>query len=359
VDSSNDYYTGSLLPTLTELKIRFYYSSDISKAIVLLQNIPNLRHLYICIWCELIDGHQWEEIIRNYLPKLKTFALQMSSRLSSDQNIQECANRLIDSFQSLFWIKEHQWFVRCLTQLRTIYLHTLLTASNYREVMSPDSWRSTYPHDNQQEFYDDRIRIFEDTFFDQPISSHIRFPNIQYLHIKLPINNQFWSIFPNLNQLRSLTILSHADTYQPQLQTLLNQATHLDELVINQVALLPLQTSIFKYTNASIRRFDLISCNHCFNKEECINLTRSPLGVQCEVLSIWVNNRETIINLIKNMHNLRALIVNCIDKIDDEKFRDDEELHNDELIQWLKVLLPSTCLVTDDPFYIHRISIWI
>jgi hypothetical protein len=214
--------------------------------------------------------------------------------------------------------------------------------------MPPDSWRSTHPHDNQpQEFNDHRSSIYHDTFLDQPISSHIRFLNINTLHIKLPLNDQFWSSFRNLNKLNSLTITSHADTYQSQLQTLLDRATHLKELVIKQVALLPLQTSIFRYTSVSVRRLDLIDCNHCFNEEECITLTLSPLGIQCQVLFIWINNRQIIIDLINNMHNLRTLIVKYTNKDDDP------------LIHWLKIRLPSTCLITDDSYDEYRISIWI
>jgi hypothetical protein len=190
------------------------YSSDIRKAIIFLQNIPNLRHLDINIWFELIDGHQWEQIIENYLPKLKTFAMKMRNQLFFDENIQERADKLINSFRISFWIDKHKWFVRCLTKHKIIYLHTLSSASYYFEVMPPDSWKSTYPHDNPpQEFYDVMISIYDDTFFDQPTSSYVRLPNIEILHIKLPLNDQFWSICPNLNQLRSLTISCHADIY--------------------------------------------------------------------------------------------------------------------------------------------------
>jgi hypothetical protein len=255
--------------------------------ITFLQNIPNLRHLDIDLWCELINGHQWEQIIENYLPKLKTFALKMRNKLSDNENIHEKVDRLINSFRSSFWMVKHKWFVRCLTQQRIIHIHTLSSASNYYEVMPPDSWRSTCPYDNQpQEFHDVRSSFYDDKLFDQPISSCIRLPNIETLHINFPLNDQFWSIFPNFNQLNSLTISYHADTYQSQLQTLLDRAPHLEKLVIKQVALLPLQTSIFRYTSVSVRRLNLIDCNHCFNEEECITLTRSPLGIQCEVLYI-------------------------------------------------------------------------
>ncbi len=67
IDLINENSNGSLLSTLIQLKMYSIYSSDIWKAIIFLQNIPNLRHLDINIRFALMDGHQWEQIIENYL----------------------------------------------------------------------------------------------------------------------------------------------------------------------------------------------------------------------------------------------------------------------------------------------------
>jgi hypothetical protein len=198
--------------------------------------------------------------------------------------------------------------------------------------------------------------IFNETFFDQPISSDIRLSNINHLSIKLPINDKFWSIVPNLNQLKTLSISSYADTFQSQLQNLLDRAPHLYRLRINQDTLLPLQMFLFKYTNASVRRLNLEDFNHCFNEEECMTLTRSPLAVQCEVLLISVNNRESIIHLVKNMLNLRALIVKCADNKYHRRSAFTE--NNDEMIRWLKNQLPSTYLIVRDPEADNNVLIW-
>ena len=64
-------------------------------------------------------------------------------------------------------------------------------------------------------------------------------------------------------------------------------------------------------------------------------LTRSPLG------------RQIIIYLVQNMHNLRTLIVKYTER------------NNDDLIPWLKLRLPPTCLITDDLYDEYRISIWV
>ncbi|CAF3720589.1 unnamed protein product [Rotaria sordida] len=88
-----------------------------------------------------------------------------------------------------------------------------------------------------------------------------------------------------------------------------NRAHHLRTLKFEQDVSLPLHLSLFNYTNTSVRELILVGCDYCFNEEECILFSRSPLGVQCEVLLIEVNNRETIIHLVKHMIKLRALHV--------------------------------------------------
>jgi hypothetical protein len=67
---------------------------------IFLQNIPNLCYLDINIFSALIDGHQWEQIIRNYLPKLKTFRLKMKKKLFGEQNLEEGIDELMNSFRT-------------------------------------------------------------------------------------------------------------------------------------------------------------------------------------------------------------------------------------------------------------------
>jgi hypothetical protein len=103
-----------------------------------------------------------------------------------------------------------------------------------------DLWRSTYPHDDHQKFHNNIDGICDEIFFDTPIPSHVHLSNIEYLHIKFPINDQFWSIVPSLNHLHLLTISSYADTFQSQLQDLFNRAPYLYALTTRQDASLPL-----------------------------------------------------------------------------------------------------------------------
>jgi hypothetical protein len=73
-------------------------------------------------------------------------------------------------------------------------------------------------------------------------------------------------------------------------------------------------------------------------------LSRSPLGIQCEVLSLMVKHRESIVYLIKKLINLRVLTVRC----EDDKHSVGLANKN-EFIEWLINHLPSTCSIVRDP----------
>jgi hypothetical protein len=329
--------------------------------------MPNLCYLNVILQWELIDGHQWKQIIRNYLPKLKIFRLKMKKIILFDDNIEERANALIDSFRDSFWIDEHQWFVRCFIFSRSLRLFTHSYRLDYYETLC-NSWKSTCPHDDYQKFQYNMTRTCNHEFLERFALSHLHLPNIQYLDITFPINDPFWTNISSLNRLDLLTISHHADTFQFQLQALLDRAPHLRILRICQDASLPLQRSLFKYTHRSIFLLDLHAYYYCFNEEECLTLSRSPLGIHCEALFIRLNNRQSIITLVRNMINLRALNIYWND---DNVFQHSEQINNndgnqntkkqvlDELVQWLKDELPSTYLISADPHYTHDISIWI
>jgi hypothetical protein len=213
------------------------------------------------------------------------------------------------------------------------------------------------------------MRDIDKSFFNQTLPSGIHLPNIYRLSIKFPLNDQFWSIVPSLNRLRSLKVSFHSDTVQSQLQALLDRASRLRYLYIIQDDSLPLQTSLFKYTNVSVRQLNLQKYNYWFNEEECMTLCHSPLGVQCEVLSIHVKNRESILILVKNMINLRELGIECEDENfnkrsisnenDINELRDQTIENKNDLVQWLKDRFLSTCSVVRDPYSTSLIHIWI
>ncbi len=232
-----------------------------------------------------------------------------------------------------------------------------------------NSCKSTYPFDNQQKLHINMSNIYNETFFEQTIPSYIHLSNIETLSIKFPINDQFWTIVPSLKRLSSLKVSSYNHTYQSQLQNLLDRAPNLYCLTIHRDASLPCQMSLFKYTNTSIRRLDLKNYKHYFTDIECIALSYSPLGIHCQVLSIMVNSHQCIIKLVKNMNKLQALHVQCayekyhqqlvITENENKKYLNEKIQRNDEIVQWLKDPLWSTCSILTNPDSINNISIWI
>jgi hypothetical protein len=152
------------------------------------------------------------------------------------------------------------------------------------------------------------------------------------------------------------------DTDQSQLQNLLDRSSHLRELRISQHASLPLQMSLFKLTSPSICEIYLQKSNHRFNEKESLTLSHSPLGLQCEILSIKVKNRQSIIILVQNMAKLKALY----SQFEDDEYSKHRSLTQnanistkDHLIQWLKDNLSSTYFISRYSDSCNCIKIWI
>ncbi|UJR24448.1 hypothetical protein I4U23_005824 [Adineta vaga] len=86
-----------------------------------------------------------------------------------------------------------------------------------------------------------------------------------------------------------------------------------------------------------------------------MELCRSPLGIQCETLTITVKNKRNILALINNMPNLRSLHVCSLDYY--WPTNGSVSFAIEEIVQWLRQQLPSTCAVTED--YSSDILVWI
>jgi hypothetical protein len=95
-------------------------------------------------------------------------------------------------------------------------------------------------------------------------------------------------------------------------------------------------------------------------------LACSPLGIQCQVLSIQIHNRQCILCLVHHMINLRFLTIICEELMysnrlkteTDGRSRKENVVPEKELIQWLKERLPSTYMIDKHSLYSNRIQIW-
>ncbi|UJR14432.1 hypothetical protein I4U23_001429 [Adineta vaga] len=163
----------------------------------------------------------------------------------------------------------------------------------------------------------------------------IKFPNIRSLKLGFPFHDQFYSLFPSLNRLKSVEAILGDNYNTEQLQTLIHLSPALYSLRFFYS--IDLKVSIAQLTSLSIRRLSFITkCSITiahFNNEECASLAYSQLGQQCEILLIKIENRSNIIDLIRTMTKLRSLVVHCKD--DTWMDKDATAVMKDELIEWL------------------------
>ncbi|CAF1065796.1 unnamed protein product [Rotaria sordida] len=343
----------SLLPILSITRLNICFESSITILQHLLQNMPNLYHLTIETYDFLLNGNQWKEMINKYLLKLKI--LQFKARPVAIGEYGEIQfNEILDSFRTKFWIDEHQWFVQChlLRQDKPdtryyIYVFTLPYAfKDFSDVTNCILSKSTRPYDKEYLTCDRVINLYyKSSHFTVSILSHVRFCNIQSLSLSLPFHDLFLSIVCRLDRLISLTISigknGNLNNIQSQLRLLLDRTVRLHSLRCFYWPLSNRQLLLMEITSTSVRRLDLQGYICDFDEEQCIQLSHSPLGIQCETLLIRVKNRRNILNLVNNMSNLQALNVQCLD----DNWTDENDLTSsidDELVEWLRQQLPST-----------------
>ncbi|CAF3319427.1 unnamed protein product [Rotaria sp. Silwood2] len=190
----------------------------------------------------------------------------------------------------------------------------------------------------------------------------LHFSNIRKLIVELPLDEHFWSIIPKLNRLTSLNIkLSTEKINQSHLQELFDRTPHLYSLSFNLNFTSSSKLPLFYNNSLSIRRLNFKENNsfdQCFffNNDQCIALSRSSFVKQCEVLSIGVRHRRSILFLINRMIKLRALNVQCQDDQHGSKTLSPK---SDDLIRWLQCHLPSTIFIERDFLYNRDIRLWI
>ncbi|CAF4848721.1 unnamed protein product [Rotaria sp. Silwood1] len=327
------------ISSMKKLKIFVQYSPHITNN--LLKNLPNLTHLTIELAHIVIDGYQWEQIINNHLFNLKIFHFKMEFYLRSNNEKEEQVNQLLDSFRSQFWIIKHQWYIQChwylSNKLYKAYLYTLPYYYKDFSINSDVQFKSTCPNHEIHWSYNNVHNLF----FIDSINSSVRFPNLYSLKLHLPFDDSFWSIVPNFNKLISLNIkLSKIVVSQLPIEKLLQRAPCLYSLTLSEC--LFSYTLLFNLTSSSIRRLCLFEFG-CFNEEHCESLIHSSVGIQCEELFITVQERNSIVNLVNGMKNLRVLYVRSQD---DKWQRNDDDLSTeDKLIKWLKDCLSKSCII--------------
>jgi hypothetical protein len=355
------------IPSITELNLSFA-SPEHNIIESVLQHMPNLRQLKIETFYVDMNGYEWEQIIRNHLPKLQVFQLKMRFKVISDKNKKE----LFNSFRTQFWLEEHQWLVRYHynpdDKSNMICLYTLPYNFSELDILFPVQINSTCPNDNDYWSYEHVQHLLYRSSTEEIIMSNLNFPNITYLSVTLPVNNHFLLLIEKCDRLTSMEVSRPKnmsdDDAQLQLQALLDHALHLYSLkykswpeaqLLNQNYSMAKKLTPIVVKTRLIRRVDLRGYDCWFNDEECAQIPYSSLEKNCEVLFIKVQNRMNILYLINSMANLRALIIQSRD----DNWTNYSSLTDDRYVQWLQENLPSTCSIKRDLRFDHCIRIWI
>ena len=303
-------------PFLISLKT-CQYSVDSTMSI--LRSLPYLTSLTLELHNALLTGDNWQILFTRFLPNLQIFRLKMNFYWSVGRNRITRTNQLVDSYRTPFWIKEHQWYIRCDCYLgqndHLAVLYTLPYAFDQCSYLNTYYSISTKPDDDQR-YSHDRVQVVDPKFI-RLDSLHklkllsIRFPNVHQIDIQFP-----WIDYSNIfdlssfKQLRSLTVTLNDSFSYEQLQTFLHHTSRLYSLKV-----LSFGGSIdgfFQLTNSSIRRLDLVVAQgkqgSLFTDKNRSNFILSPLGRQCEVFLINLENANDILEFIEKMPHLRVLI---------------------------------------------------
>jgi hypothetical protein len=98
-----------------------------------------------------MDGNDWENVLTNDLPNLKIFRCMMAISFGDPDDVKPKMDSLLCSFQSPFWVENHQWFFRFHSKSKTrgryyILYHSLPCAFSHSSGTEEHLWSvSTLP----------------------------------------------------------------------------------------------------------------------------------------------------------------------------------------------------------------------
>lgn len=315
--------------SISILKMKF--TSSIYEYVDFLQYMPNLYHLKIEMSNDKMDGHVWESVISNYLPKLKIFKLKMNFSGRFEGRKEDYLN-FLSTYQTRFWFKEHQWFVRCAECLidthSCITLYTLPYCFD-RIDLKHVSWSiSTCP--NEPDYWLDvqmKVRCLD--------SCNQQLPSLTHITCQLAFKNELC-----LRTQKSTITISFSNEIFSQIQVFLDHSLHYYSLAMFTESIHP---KFCQLTSKSIRQLKFLthrsgsSSTYYFTELDCKILANSLLGQQCEVLSIPIRNEQFLLFIFEKMSKLRSLNV---------EFDECQSSLDEERVLWLQNHLPSSIQIS-------------
>lgn len=293
----------------------------------LLQLLPRINHFKVEIRYLEIDGHWWEAMINKYLPQLKVFQLILNVELASsvvddDPNNEMKVDEYLETYRTPFWIEDHQWFIRCHWGIRwnnlNARIHTLPYQFDYFSLFHQEfHYKTKWTCPDQMNFSYDSVRNvdYDPLLFHDKTFSRIQLNSIEILRLQLPIDHRFFSFIPRFDHLLFLGVILPIDYDQSQFQRLLDNAPRLHSLIFHSWKTLSIPP--YQHTSSSISFLDVHGCDKSsrqrlvYNRKQCSKLCKLPLALQCRVLTIEVDDLESLFLLISTLKNLRTLHVYC------------------------------------------------
>ncbi|CAF5067315.1 unnamed protein product, partial [Rotaria sp. Silwood1] len=158
----NELYFIRCVPLITSLKLHF--SGSLVVLTNILKSMPNLIHLTLETQTINLNGNQWKQILLDYIPKIKIFRFLIKILSFKHNNTEVQLEDFLNTFQTSFWLEEHQWFVRCDWPQHTnkvIILYTLPYCLHDTYVIYQNRWsKSTCPNTHNYNSYDQVINVF-------------------------------------------------------------------------------------------------------------------------------------------------------------------------------------------------------
>ena len=338
--------------------LKMSITSSFNVLIYILENMPNLIDLKIEIKNLYITGHQWEQIINNYLTRLKLFQLKMNFQLSEKEDKTEQMENILDTFRSHFWLDERHWFIQLNNSPYDAIIYTLPYAFGHFSISNSTISKTTYSSDDKYWSYDQVHHLNCLSVTGSLPLDQIQFPNVRHLDIDYYFHNYIRFISPILDRVTSVVIKLQNDSFRNpllELENIINHASHLYSLTFlnfPEKYQLPLNV-----THSTIRRLDFKQCYRHFTRSECIALSYSLMAIQCEILFINIIDQTDIIEFVNIMINLRMLYVQCLHNI--HSTTDQVSLIEDNHLQWLKQQLPSICTINTNVCDKNSIQLWL
>lgn len=288
---------------LSQLTIDELNDEHLSTLENLFKQTLNLKSLKLCSTnCEdMINAHQWEQLIKMYLSKLKIFQFKFECTFSN-MLLKQCQ----EFERNIFFQEEHHWFTEYTQTNQSILIFTIPYPSN--------TFQLTPNH--AKHYTTDMFIQVTNLFLDSTISiqnCQCYFPNVTSLTITSHRNNQL-AILQDITSLKNLINLSSLETLNIHPTITIQNPTTLLDLVKETPKLstmsLSLQHLRFCYAD---RKLCKIFSKTIQNFQQSDDIPLSNCSEFCAIFSnikhlkCQIANEKDLEYLIKSLPNISTM----------------------------------------------------